>query len=101
MSIPELNAEQVQAMRDMVFLTGAFSQVVPEESKDGENYNLYMEKTRDTEQLVILGLIKEITNECSVKLAETFAHTGRLFRVFELTETGRLLFSDIETRSIN
>jgi hypothetical protein len=47
---------------------------------------------------VILGLLKEITDECSEKLAEMFAKVHRLFRVFEITEIGRKMFDGVERK---
>ena len=92
MSIPQLNAEQVQDLKNMCGPVDAFSQVVPVETLDGDNYVHFMDKVRDTEQLVILGLIVEITDKCSEKLANIYAMTNRMFRVFEITEVGRKMF---------
>ena len=94
--IPEVNAEQVLVLQSMCGTISAISQCVPEESKDGDLYKDGMEKLRDTEQLVILGLLKEISNDNSMKLAEIFSMTGRLFRVFEITAAGKAMFSGEE-----
>ena len=94
MSIPELNAEQIALLNDMCVGVDAFSECIPEESKDApEDYKAGMDKLRDTEQLLILGLIKEITNDNSMRLAEVFHATGRLFRVFQITAVGKAMFS--------
>lgn len=96
MAIPQLNEEQVKDLHNMCGPINAFSQVVPEEKEDGTNYEVFMNKVRDTEQLVILGLIREITKDCSEKLANIYAMTSRMFRVFEITDMGRAMFSKID-----
>ncbi len=93
MGFPQINEEQVKTLQDMCGAISAFSQVIPDEKIDGTDYAIFMDKTRDTEQLVILGLVKEITDQCGDKLANIFSMTGRLFRVFEITEVGRAMFS--------
>ncbi len=93
MGFPQLNEEQVKALQDMCGAISAFSQVIPDEKLDGTDYAIFMDKTRDTEQLVILGLVKEITEDCKEKLANIYSMTSRMFRVFEITETGRAMFS--------
>ena len=98
--IPQINEEQV---KDLVAMTGpidAFSQVVPSPDADGPNYEKFMSKVRDTEQLVILGLIKEITDDCGEKLANIYAMTNRMFRVFQITDIGRAMFS-VERTTVN
>ena len=98
--IPEINADQVLVLQSMCGTINAISQCVPEESKDGELYKEGMDKLRDTEQLVILGLLKEVSEENNMKLAEIFSMTGRLFRVFEITDVGKAMFSGT-TRTIH
>jgi hypothetical protein len=51
--------------------------------------------------LVDLGLVKEITEQCSSQLANVFLQTYRKFRIFEATPPTRLMFSGTEKRSIN
>ena len=103
MSIPQLNAEQVALLESMVNGLGAFSQVIPDAKLESyKDYTEAMEVVRDNEQLVILGLIKEITEEPTTKdkLATIFAMTNLLFRVYEITEIGRKMFSGANERKI-
>jgi len=93
MAIPQINEAQLTRLKAYASGLGAFSQVVPVEEKDGkENYETYMETVRDTDQLVILGLVKDITEQCSVKVGQLFTMTGRWFRIYEITEVGKALF---------
>lgn len=93
MAIPQLNASQVTTLKDMSNGLGAFSQAVPDQKKDlAADYEAAMEVVRDNEQLVILGLIKDITEQCGDKLATMYAMTDRLFRVYEITDIGRRMF---------
>lgn len=99
MSFPQINAEQVAALTEMATGDGAISVLVPDTKKDNyEKCNLLTTELCDLQQLVILGLLKEITDECSEKLAEMFAKVHRLFRIFEITEIGRKLFDGVERK---
>ena len=101
MSFPQLNASQVTLLTDMANGVGAFSHVVPDPKLDTkQDYDKYMEDIRDEEQLVILGLIKEITDQCGDKLAQMFAMTNRMFRVYQITEVGQKMFQGVEQRTI-
>jgi hypothetical protein len=78
---------------------GAFSQAVPDPKLDlAANYEAAMDAIRENEQLVILGLLKEITDTpaCKEKLVTMFGMTGRLFRIFEVTDIARKMFDGIE-----
>ena len=99
--IPQINADQVLLLKDMCGSVPAISQCIPDEAKDGKTYyEEAMDKLRDTEQLVILGLLKEVSEENNMKLAEIFSMTGRRFRVFEITDVGKAMFSGT-TRTIH
>ena len=99
MSIPELTAQQVALLTEIVQGLGAFSQAVPDPKLDSaKTYEDAMEVLRENEQLIILGLLKEITDDpiCKDKLVTLFAMTGRLFRVYEVTDITRKLFDGVE-----
>ena len=101
MSFPQLNKSQVTTLADMANGVGAFSQAVPDPKKDlAADYEAAMEVVRDNEQLVILGLIKDITDQCGDKLAVMFSMTDRLFRVYQITEVGQSMFQGVEQRTI-
>jgi hypothetical protein len=93
MGIPTLKESQVKTLRDTCAEFGAFSQVVPEEKLDGDEFEAAMEELRDTEQMLILGLIREITNEHTDKIARLLSMTGRQWRIFQMTDVGTVMFS--------
>ena len=102
MNIPELNKAQVHTLYEMVSGTDAFSQIVPDESRDSaKDYAAWMKGVGETQMLVDLGLVTEITDQCSSQLANVFLQTNRKFRIFEATPPTRLMFSGTEKRSIN
>lgn len=101
MFIPQINEEQVQTLKNMCGPISAFSQVVPDEKLDGSNYQGFMNGVLDTNQLVILGLVREISDDCKEKLANIYSMTNRLFRVFEITDIGRAMFGAPERKWIN
>jgi len=93
MAIPTLKASQVKTLEDACQQTGSFAQVEPVESLDGTLFDAAMEELRDTEQMLILGLIKEITKEQGEKVGKLLCMTGRTYRVFQLTAVGCAMFS--------
>jgi hypothetical protein len=97
MTFPQINAEQVTALTDMAKGEGAISVVVPDVKLDTyENYNLIQNELCDLNQLVILGLLKDITGECTNKLEKMFNLTKRQFRIFEITAIGKKMFDGVE-----
>jgi hypothetical protein len=77
-------------------------QPVPDPKKDlAATYIEAMEAVRDNEQLVILGLIKEITDQCGEKLSEMYAATGHLARVFQITEIGQKMFEGSKSSTVH
>jgi hypothetical protein len=100
MAIPQINSEQVSALTGMATGYGAISVVVPDAKLDGyDKYNTLTAELCDLNQLVILGLLKDITDQCGDKLATMYAMSNRHFRIFEITEVGRKMFDGIN-RSI-
>jgi hypothetical protein len=101
-NVPEINAAQLHTLKEMVKGTNAFSQLVPDETKDSAKDNAAWTKgLAETQQLVDLGLIKEITDQCNDQLANVFLQTQRKFRIFETTDITKQMFSGIESRTIN
>ena len=99
MAIPQINAEQVAALVEMATGVGAISIVVPDATLDTfDKYNILTAELCDLNQLVILGLLEEITDQCGDKLATMYAMTQRRFRVFEITKTGRMMFDGVERK---
>lgn len=99
MTIPQINTEQMDAMVGMATGLGAISVVVPDAKQDTyERYKLLTAELCDLTQLMILGLLKEITDQCSEKLATMYAMSNRNFRIFEITTIGRTLFDGVQRR---
>jgi hypothetical protein len=97
--IPQVNQYQVDALIEMSTGMGATSIPVPDVKADSyEKYNSLASELCDLNQLVILGLLKDITDQCGDKLATMFAMSNRLFRIFEITHTGRLMFDGQERK---
>ena len=93
MGIPTLKESQVKTLTDMCTQFGAFSQVTPEEALDGtELYESAMEEIRDTEQLQILGLINDISEDQKESVGKLFSITGRMHKIYRITEVGRKMF---------
>jgi hypothetical protein len=99
LAIPQINAEQVAALTEMAQGAGAISVMLPDMKKDNyEKYNLLTAELCDLNQLVILGLLKEISSECGEKLATMYAVSNRLWSVYQITDMGYKMFDGVERR---
>lgn len=99
MTIPQIKQSQVDTLVEMSQGLGAMSLPVADTKKDShEKYNALTEELCDMNQLVILGLLKDITDDCGDKLAMMYAMSNRLFRVFEITDIGRAMFDSVERK---
>jgi hypothetical protein len=97
LAIPEINEAQLHTLREMVTGTQAFSQIVPQADKDSpKDYEAWLKGEAETEHLVQLGLVKEITEACSSQLANVFLQTNRKFKIFEITPVGMKMFSGVD-----
>ena len=92
MTISQISEEQERALEEMCGPINVFSQIVPEKDKDGDRDEEWVKLTNETEQLVILGLLTEITDDHKQRLAEVFIETNRHYRVFEITPVGKAMF---------
>jgi hypothetical protein len=97
MAIPQINTGQVEALEEVSTGVGGCSLPVPDSKKDSyEKYQALTAELCDLTQLVILGLLKEITDQCGDKLATMYAMSNRNFRIFEITAIGRKLFDGVK-----
>jgi hypothetical protein len=97
MAIPQINQYQVDAMTAMATGVGGSALPVPDSKADSYvKYSAMQEELCDLNQLVILGLLKDITQDCGDKLAAMYAMSQRHFRIFEITNVGRKLFDGVD-----
>lgn len=101
MGIPQINESQVEAMESLCVGLDAFTFVIPEEEKDGPVlYKAAMEQLLDLGQLVILGLLKDISKEQSYKVAQLFVETKRVANIYQITKVGRQMFEGLAKRTV-
>ena len=99
MAIPEINEAQATALTEMVQGLGAVSMPVPDATLDSyAKYNSLQDELCDLNQLVILGLLKDITSDCGDKLATMYSMSNRHFRIFEVTQISRYMFDGTERK---
>lgn len=60
-----------------------------------------LEKHSAVEELVVLGLAEDVSDEFVDTIRDHAQRTGRRFSVYGLTENGYLLFKDCEVRTTN
>ena len=88
--IPQINETQLHTLREMVSGTNAFSQIVPDPTKDSaKDLAAWKKGEAETQHLVDLGLIKEVD-----QISLVFLQTNRLFRVFETMDITKEMFKD-------
>jgi len=95
MEIPELTATQLSIITETVNGTGAYSQMDPDRDLDTiEDYANWMRGVENTNALVSLGFLIDITGKCQEALAQVTASTGRTFRVYEATKMAMQMFRE-------
>ena len=95
MDTPEITATQLSIIRETVNGTGAFSQMEPDRDLDTiEDYANWSRGVENTNALVALGFLIDITSKCQEALAQVTASTGRTFRVYEATKMAMQMFRE-------
>ena len=93
--IPIINEAQLHTLKEMVSGTNAFSQIVPDPTKDStKDLEAWEKGEKETQHLVDLGLIVEVTEQCKDQISRVFLQTNRLFRVFETSAIAKEMFKD-------
>src|ERR1035437_3850981 len=92
--IPEITESQVKAMLMLCNdpNMSVFSQSAPKDSDPLALQCVMRQGAKDTEHLVSLKLLKEITADHQEQIEKTNAESGRTWRVFEITALGRAMF---------
>lgn len=95
MSIPELNNAQYNTLMSICSGNNSYSQIVPNKTLDSsEDFANWTRGTEDTQKLVELGLMKDVSADNQEKLDRIFLMTNRNFRIYETTEVCRAMFSE-------
>ena len=94
MEIPEINEAQ---LKTMLTICGnpemfVFSQTYPKDTDPLALQCLMGQGIKDTEHLVSLSMLKEITADHAEQIEKTNAESGRTWRVFEVCPLGRAMF---------
>lgn len=94
MEIPEITESQ---LKTMLMICGnpdmsVFSQSAPKDSDPLALQCVMGQGVKDTEHLVSLKFLKEITADHAEQIEKTNAESGRTWRVFEITALGRAMF---------
>src|SRR5271157_4640427 len=92
----ELTPFQFDSLQDAAkSIPPTYMLVKPNDALDSEEkYVKYVKNNIETDQLVELGLIENVTAKYSEAITECAVKTGRIFRVFMLTEAGYMMFED-------
>lgn len=94
MLIPEITESQLNLMNQVCFdpNMSVFSQTHSKEGDAPEEATMLDKGKADTEYLVSLGFLKEITENHLEKINEVCKKTNRTWLVYEVTAMGRAMF---------
>lgn len=94
MLIPEITESQLNLMNQVCFdpNMSVFSQTNSKEGDSPEAAIMMDRGKADTEYLISLGFLKDITENHLEKINEVCKETHRTWRVYEVTAMGRAMF---------
>jgi hypothetical protein len=94
MEIPEINEFQLQSLKEAAESSCPVYQMVrPNRSDPLDRVERWQKNNDDTDELVKLGLLADVTHEFRKQVEASVKDNGRDFRVFAITDLGRVLFS--------
>jgi hypothetical protein len=64
-----------------------------------EQFELWTRNNQETEQLCQMGLLEDVSTSFAQNIQAHAHMTGRLFRVFKITEIGKAMFDEANTCS--
>jgi hypothetical protein len=101
--IPEITESQ---LKTMLMICGnpdmsVFSQSAPKNSDPLALQCVVGQGEKDTNHLVSLQFLKEITDDHKEQIERTNAESGRTWRVFEITALGRAMFQAYAHPGVN
>lgn len=102
MEIPEITESQLKLLMDVCYdpQMSVFSQCnhLPSDSVEDAIKNI--EAQKDTQRLIELKLLKDISEDHKERLEQMGIRTGRVWRVYQLEPLGRALFQAQLTTAI-
>ncbi len=96
MQTVELTRFQVESLQE-VANSGLQTYMLckPSAALDGPvRYAVWLRNNLETDELVKLGLLTDVSSNFSNKIEEHAQQTGRTFRVLKITDAGKLMFSE-------
>jgi hypothetical protein len=91
--IPEITEAQLKLMVTVCNANmSVFSQTAPQDNDPLDTKVVLGQAEKDTDHLVSLKLLKEITEDHKEQIERTNVESGRTWRVFELTCLGKAMF---------
>ena len=98
----QITETQLSIIIETVNGTGAYSQMVPDRDMDTpEDYANWSRGVENTNALVALGFLVDISGLCQETLSRVTATMGRTFRVYESTLAANKLFAAGPERTPN
>jgi hypothetical protein len=94
MNIPELTPFQMKSLEDAARSLSCdyYMLILPNENDVPLRRELLEKNNRETDQLVALGMLHNISLQFARQIAQSILESKRNFRVFRITDMGRLLF---------
>ena len=93
MTIPEITSFQMRSLSDAATGTSPYYQLVlPRQDDELVWRKRLIRNNNETDELVEMGMLDNISLEFGKQIAQNIREHGRSFRVFRITDLGRLLF---------
>jgi hypothetical protein len=101
MNIPEITPFQLRSLEDVANTACPFyMMILPSDSDATEQQKRLDKNNRETDELVALGMLENISLQFGKQIAQSILESGRNFRVFRITDLGRLLFQASCSQSV-
>lgn len=95
MKIEQLTKFQHQSLLDCIHCPcGAYLLLRPNAGDTPENIELWCRNNRETDALVQMGLLDNVSEESVAELELHYRLSGRIFRKFRITAQGKAMFND-------
>lgn len=94
MNVPTISTFQLDSLVDCANSPiTTYMLIRPNASDTEEDQQCWVKNNRETDELVEMGLLVDVSKMCQEQIDAHFRTSGRVFRVFRITPTGKAMFN--------
>jgi hypothetical protein len=102
MSLPTLSTFQLDSLVDCANSPiTTYMLIRPNASDTEEQQREWVANNRDTDELVEMGLLTDVSKMCQAQIDAHFRTSGRVFRVFRITPQGKAMFNAASSSALS